>query len=429
MLKLGYTYDELVVGFLCGKSEKGNYYDVFRNRVMFPIIDVTGNVIAFGGRVMDDSKPKYLNTSDTPAFKKSRHLFALNFARKHSEEYMILCEGYMDVIALHAAGFENAVATLGTAITSEQARVFAKYTKKVIICYDSDEAGQNAASKAMRLLNEAGLEVKVLSVVGAKDPDEFIKKYGAEKFKSLLGESKSGFDFKLEKIVGKYNLALPEDKIKASSEVCELIAVVGSEVERDIYIRRASDVLGNNTEAMKNDVERVRYRKIKEYKKKEGRDAQLSVKNIGDRVNLESSKNIRASNSEEAVIALMLIYDEFRQEAAKGQAGITPNDFVTDFGRRVFEEICKLENSEGGFSKALLGQYFSVEEMGRIEKLEVERRRLAKNDKEVFLSCIESIKQEKNALSLSDGFDDLKARQEMLRKAKERKDPKISGIK
>lgn len=430
MKKLGYTDEELVIGFLGGKSKKtGNVYDYYRNRIIFPIIDTSGNIVAFGGRVMDDSKPKYLNTSDTPAFKKSRHLFALNFARKHAEEYMILCEGYMDVIALHAAGFENAVATLGTAITSEQARVFAKYTKKVIICYDSDEAGQNAASKAMRLLNEAGLEVKVLSVVGAKDPDEFIKKYGAEKFKSLLGESKSGFDFKLEKIVGKYNLALPEDKIKASSEVCELIAVVGSEVERDIYIKRAADVLGNNTDAMKNDVERVRYRKIKEYKKKEGRDAQLSVKNIGDRVNLESSKNIRASNSEEAVIALMLIYDEFRQDAANGQAGITPNDFVTDFGRRVFEEICKIQNSEGGFSKALLGQSFSVEEMGRIEKLEVERRRLAKNDKEVFLSCIESIKQEKNALLLSDGFDDLKARQEMLRKAKERKDPKISGIK
>jgi DNA primase len=260
----------------------------------------------------------------------------------------------------------------------------------------------------------------VLSVTGAKDPDEFIKKYGAEKFKTLIGESKSGFDFKLKNIVEKYNVTLAEDKIKASSEVCELIAMVSSEVERDIYIKRAADVLGNNTDAMKNDVERVRSKKIKEYKKKEGRDAQLSVKNIGDRVNLESSKNIRASNSEEAVIALMLIYDEFRQAAANGEAGITSNDFVTGFGRRVFEEICSLQNSEGGFSKALLGQSFNVEEMGRIEKIEIERRRLAKNDKEVFLSCIESIKQEKQAISLSDGFDDLKMRQEMLKKAKEK---------
>ena len=422
MKKQGYTDEELVVGFLGGKSKKtGKVYDYYRNRIIFPIIDTSGNIVAFGGRVMDDSKPKYLNTSDTPAFKKSRHLFALNFARKHSEEYMILCEGYMDVIALHAAGFENAVATLGTAITSEQARVFAKYTKKVIICYDSDEAGQNAASKAMRLLNEAGLEVKVLSVTGAKDPDEFIKKYGAEKFKSLLGESKSGFDFKLEKIVGKYNLTMAEDKIKASSEVCELISVVGSEVERDIYIRKASEVLGNNIESMKNDVERLRYKKIREYKKKEGRDAQLSVKNIGDRVNLESSKNIRASNSEETVLALMLIFDDMRQDAANGKAGITPDDFVTDFGRRVFEEICAIENSDGGFSKAMLGQRFNVEEMGRIEKIELERRRLGKNDREVFMSCIDSIKHEKQALSLSDGFDDLKARQEMLKKAKERK--------
>ena len=154
MLKLGYSYEELVLGFLCGKNEKGRYFDAFRNRVMFPIIDVSGNVIAFGGRVMDGSTPKYKNSSDTPVFKKSRNLFALNFARHACEESMILCEGYMDVIALHSYGFTNAVATLGTAITQEQARMMSRYTKKVIICYDADEAGQKTAVRAIGLLSE-----------------------------------------------------------------------------------------------------------------------------------------------------------------------------------------------------------------------------------------------------------------------------------
>ena len=223
MKKLGFTDEELVTGFLCGRSKNsGRTYDYFRNRVIFPIIDTSGNIVAFGGRVMDDSKPKYLNTSDTPAFKKSRHLFALNFAKKHCEEQMLLCEGYMDVIALHAAGFENAVATLGTAITPEQARIFAKHTKKVIICYDADNAGQNAAQKAMRLLGEVGVEVRVLKLAGAKDPDEYIKKFGADSFRRTLGESKIGFDYSLEKIISAHDISLPEEKIKASADVYKL---------------------------------------------------------------------------------------------------------------------------------------------------------------------------------------------------------------
>ena len=219
MLKKGYTYDELVAGFLCGKSERGHYYDTFRNRVMFPIIDVAGNVIAFGGRVMDDSKPKYKNSSDTPVFKKLRNLFALNFARHTCQDALILCEGYMDVIALHSAGVSNAVATLGTAITSEQARVMSRYTKRVIISYDSDEAGVKAATRAMKLLEEVGLEVSVLSVPGAKDPDEYIKKFGVDKFKQVISGAKSKFDYSLDAILSKYDLAIPQDKINALADV------------------------------------------------------------------------------------------------------------------------------------------------------------------------------------------------------------------
>lgn len=416
--RLGYTDEEMTVGFLAGRSQKtGRPYDYFRNRVIFPIIDTAGNIVAFGGRIMDDSKPKYLNTSDTPAFKKSRHLFALNFARKKCEEQMILCEGYMDVIALHEAGFENAVATLGTAITSEQARIFAKYTKKVVICYDSDDAGQNATQKAIRLLGEVGVDVRILKLSGAKDPDEYIKKFGADSFRRVLGESKSGFDYGVDKIISSRDISLVEEKVKAASEVCALIARVYSRVERDIYIRRASELLSVSVESLASDVERMRRRIEREEKSEQSKEAMLSIKHIGDRVNNDAAKNIKATANEESILGLMLMLDEIRAEAASGEL-ISAEDFVTDFGRRVFMALCELEVSESGFSKAMLGQYFTVDEMGRIERLEMERRMLARNDREVFVSCVNGLKKEVTLAKESDPFSDLKRKQDELKKRK-----------
>ena len=416
--RLGYTDEEMTVGFLAGRSQKtGRPYDYFRNRVIFPIIDTTGNIVAFGGRIMDDSKPKYLNTSDTPAFKKSRHLFALNFARKKCEEQMILCEGYMDVIALHEAGFENAVATLGTAITSEQARIFAKYTKKVVICYDSDDAGQNATQKAIRLLGEVGVDVRILKLSGAKDPDEYIKKFGADSFRRVLGESKSGFDYGVDKIISSRDISLVEEKVKAAGEVCALIARVYSRVERDIYIRRASELLSVSVESLASDVERMRRRIEREEKSEQSKEAMLSIKHIGDRVNNDAAKNIKATANEESILGLMLMLDEIRAEAASGEL-ISAEDFVTDFGRRVFMALCELEVSESGFSKAMLGQYFTVDEMGRIERLEMERRMLARNDREVFVSCVNGLKKEVKSAKESDPFSDLKRKQDELKKRK-----------
>ena len=416
--RLGYTDEEMTVGFLAGRSQKtGRPYDYFRNRVIFPIIDTAGNIVAFGGRIMDDSKPKYLNTSDTPAFKKSRHLFALNFARKKCEEQMILCEGYMDVIALHESGFENAVATLGTAITSEQARIFAKYTKKVVICYDSDDAGQNATQKAIRLLGEVGVDVRILKLSGAKDPDEYIKKFGADSFRRVLGESKSGFDYGVDKIISSRDISLVEEKVKAAGEVCALIARVYSRVERDIYIRRASELLSVSVESLASDVERMRRRIEREEKSEQSKEAMLSIKHIGDRVNNDAAKNIKATANEESILGLMLMLDEIRAEAASGEL-ISAEDFVTDFGRRVFMALCELEVSESGFSKAMLGQYFTVDEMGRIERLEMERRMLARNDREVFVSCVNGLKKEVTSAKESDPFSDLKRKQDELKKRK-----------
>lgn len=392
----GFSDEELIAGFLCKRSQKsGKLFDLYRNRVIFPIIDTSGNIVAFGGRVMDDSEPKYLNSSDTPAFKKSRHLFALNYARKHCAERLILCEGYMDVIALHAAGFENAVATLGTAITSEQARVFAKYTSKVIICYDSDKAGQNAAQKAMRLLGEVGTDVRVIKLNGAKDPDEYIKKFGADSFRKCLDESKTGFEFKMDRILSEHDISIADEKIKASVEICSMIADVGNSVERDIYVQNAAGVLGVPAESVRSDVERIRRKRIDEYKKKQSKDALLSIKNIGDRVNSDAAKYVAANDCEESILAMMMIFDEYRHGVVKGDIDLKSEDFVTSFGKKVFDTLCMLESSEDGYSKAVLGRYFELDEISRLEKIELERRRLSRNDRDVFDACIKNLREQK----------------------------------
>lgn len=416
MKNLGFTEEELIVGFLCGKSQKtGRAYDYFRNRVIFPIINTSGDIIGFGGRVMDDSKPKYLNSSDTPGFKKSKNLFALNFAKKHCAERMILCEGYMDVIACHAAGFENAVATLGTALTQEQARLMAKHTKEVVIAYDSDDAGQNATRKALRILSEVGLETKVLRMEGAKDPDEYIKKFGADAFRTLLDAGRSGFEFKMDAALKKYDVNLPDEKIKASQEICSQIAEVYSSVEREVYISAAAKRLGVSEAGLKNDVESVRKKKIRDYNAGVSRQARNDAMGIGDRINADGIKNIKARAAEEAIIGLMLIYDEYRAAVMSGKVELEKEDFFSEFYSKVFSHICELE-SGGEYDFSLLGQFFSPEEIGRLEGLMQKRRELAENGFDVFLQCAEALKKEKK-LSGEDTVDDIRRLLESKRMA------------
>ena len=417
MHKAGYTDEELKVGFLAATSAKtGRPYDYFRNRVIFPIIDTKGDIVAFGGRVMDDSKPKYLNTSDTPAFKKSKNLFALNYAKNHCAEEMILCEGYMDVIALHSVGFENAVATLGTSITPEHARIMSKYTKKVIISYDSDQAGQTAADKAMKLLGEVGLDVRVLQIKDAKDPDEYIRKYGSDRFRQMLSGSKTGFEYKMNQILAKYDTSVPDELIKASGALCSLVAGTASGVEREVYISIISDKLGLSKDSLKNDVERIRSSMRREHMRKEGQQAQMSAMNIGDRVNPDAAKDVQAASAEEAILGMMLIYPEYRKNVLSKATKLDAEDFVTEFGRRVFEAIMKLETTESGFSFSLLGESFNPDEMGRITSMECKRREMTRNDSEVFNSTVDSLKKLKARKDDSDWLGQIKSLQDELKK-------------
>lgn len=419
MRSLGFTEQELIDGFLCGRSQKsGKLYDYFRNRVIFPIIDVTGNIIAFGGRVMDDSKPKYLNTSDTPGFKKSKNLFALNYAKNHCSEQLILCEGYMDVIALHAAGFENAVATLGTALTQEQARMLTKYTKKVVLLYDSDEAGQKATDRAIKILAEVGMDVRILKLNGAKDPDEYIKKFGADRFRALLGESRTGFDFKVARVLSTLDVQIPEEKIKASNAICEIIADSSSSVEREVLLAKASEILKLPVEVLKNNVELIIKKRLKEQRSNDSRQAQLSLKNIGDRVNPEAVKYVGANALEESILGLLLIYDEYRAGVSRGQIALSEDDFVTAFGKKVFGAIMDVYNSSEEFLPAMLGQYFTADEMGRLEKMRQNRLALTENGRDVLDASISALKEEREKKTSSEGGDKfavLRAKQEKLK--------------
>lgn len=400
MKQKGYTDEELYAAFLCGKSQKtGRPFDLFRNRVIFPVIDTAGNIVAFGGRVLDDSKPKYLNTSDTPGFKKSRVLFGMNYARHVCAEQMILCEGYMDTIAMHAAGFENAVATLGTAITSEHARLLSRYTKRVIINYDSDEAGQKAADKAMRLLDEVGLEVKVLKLTGAKDADEYIHTYGADAFRSLLGESRTAFDFKLESVLAKHDVASATGKINAARELVAIIAQSASGVERELYVRSAAERLSISGESLANDVKRYRTKMAREYKQKESRELQMSARNFGDRVNPDAAKNPAAAAAEETILGLMLLYPEHRRAVCDGKVVLSAEQFFTSLGRRAFEAIYAMECAEQGFEFSALGEHFTPDEMGRLVRLQQDRQALLNNGIEVLQAAAKALSDEKEKLS------------------------------
>lgn len=396
MHKKGYTDQELSQGFLCGISQKnGRAYDYFRNRVMFPIIDTAGNVIAFGGRVMDDSKPKYLNSSDTPAFQKRKNLFALNFAKNHAADRLILCEGYMDVISLHAFGFENAVATLGTAITPEQARLMTKYTKQVVICYDADEAGQRAAIKAMEVLGQVGMDVRVLHVNDAKDPDEFLRKFGDARFRRLVEGSRTEFSYKSEKIFAKYSMDIPEERIKASEELCALIAATPSKVEREIYASMVADKLKISIDSLKNDVERTRNRRLRAMRQKESKDASLAAKGYGDRVNPDTAKNVQAVAAEEAILGLLMLYPEHRRMITSGTIPLTEQDFFSALGKRAFACIMKLEHEEGGFAYALLGEEFNPDEMGRLQSMLQKRRALTENGTAVLRASVQTLIDQK----------------------------------
>ena len=392
---LGYSYEEMAAANLCNKGERG-YYDSFRGRVMFPIIDVSGNIVAFGGRVLDDSKPKYLNSAETPAFRKNKNLFALNFAKNSGEDTLIICEGYMDVIAMHAAGFTNAVATLGTAITSEHARIIKRYVSKAVLAYDGDEAGRKAADRAIKLLSEAGVETRILVMRDAKDPDEFIKKFGREAFRRLIDESRSRFDYIIETVVSKYNLDNADEKIKAAGELCREIASVYSKVERDIYIQKTADALGLDPNSVRHDVNKQIGKNASYEKKRQTEELIRVTSSISDRVNPDYAKKPKVGRLEEEILGILMLHPEY-VSLPVGTSPLCEDDFFTGLGRRLFAFI-KNKTELDGFSVGALPEEFANDEVSRAVSMQTARRDLT-NDAEAYKTYASSLRHEKSKSS------------------------------
>lgn len=409
LTSLGYSTEEIKENFLCGISQKsGKPFDMFRNRIMFPIIDTSGNVIAFGGRVMDDSKPKYLNSSDTVIFRKGKQLFALNYAKdvllgnvqselvKQGE--IILCEGYMDVIAMHQAGFTNAVATLGTAITSEHARVVSRYAKTAFLAYDSDDAGKKAADKAMTLLNEVGVDTKIIRMHDAKDPDEYIKKFGAQSYAKLLSGSIGQIDFKLNGVLSKYNLNIPDEKLRAVDECCKVIASIYSEVKQDIYIQRLSQITDVKVESIRSTINRDKKKSAGKAAVSRRADTEKKTMHFDDRVNPEAIANPVAVEIEERILGILLLMPE---EYAKCDS-LSEDDFVTKFSARIFKELTSLYNQDIT-DISQFNEIFTPEEMSRIFDMRHRRSELTANGTQALNEQIASLKREKSRVMNSKG--------------------------
>ena len=363
--KKGFKDEEIVAANLAFKRTSGKgIVDRFSDRVMFPIIDLRGNVIAFGGRILTDQKPKYLNTSDTLAFKKSSNLFSLNNAKNTGLRTLILCEGYMDVIALNAAGFQNAVATLGTALTTEQALLMKRYADEVIICYDADEAGQKATAKAIDILRNAGLVIRVLSIPDGKDPDEFIRKNGERgqaAFKNLLESSGDDVEYRLTKLRLKHDLNRPDSKASYMKEALQIIAGLDSFVEQDIYVSRLSEELGIRKDAVIEDLNRLKLNKRRDFAKKEYKKVAADLVGRDEKLNPQKKDNMRGAKAEEMLISYIFHNPDMINRANEL---IGSDDFITDFNARFYKYIT--ERISAGIQPDLnISQDFMPDEISR----------------------------------------------------------------
>lgn len=362
MRSKGYTDDELEAAALVVRKNN-SLYDKFRNRVMFPIIDRRGNVIAFGGRALEaDAPAKYLNSDETLVFHKRENLFSLNFAKNTKETCFILCEGYMDVIALNQAGFDNAVATLGTAITPQQANLMKRYTSEVVISYDSDEAGQKATMKAINLLGEAGISARVLKIPDAKDPDEYVKRFGADSFRHILNNTANAVEFEFEKLKNGLDLSAPSGKADFLKRAVAFIAQLHSETERMVYCSEAAGLTGQQTRTISELVnEKARKDVFFERRESEKRLIRGEVKR--DAINPDSAKYPVEEKAERGIIAFMFHSPDMFAEIEKT---ITADDFPTAFNRRVFAAAADCIKSGENLDISSIGGEFTADEMGRI---------------------------------------------------------------
>ena len=365
---LGYSIADMIQANVVGKSQRGTYYDRFRKRVMFPIINIRGRVIGFSGRAMpgeDKAGGKYVNTSDTPVYKKSENLFGMNFAKNHCDERVILVEGNMDVISLHQAGFENAVAALGTAFTEEQAKILSRYTKEIVLLMDSDAAGQKAMKRAGAILQNTGLDIRVVLLPDGKDPDEFIKKNGATRFKALLEGAVSEIEYKLLTAVEGIDTNSDDGRLQYLSRAAQIIADSNDIMTRDLYIGRLCNKYNVSRAALETKVADIRKSKIKQREKQEI-DELIHPKFDRTDVNPERRLYPAAVAAEETVIAVLLQHPDYFETAYDI---LKPENMLTELNRRIYKRLCECEQSGRNVDISYFGEMLSPAEMGYLSSL------------------------------------------------------------
>ncbi|WP_294663590.1 DNA primase [uncultured Ruminococcus sp.] len=403
----GFSEYEIYSANLAFKRKNGNgIYDRFVNRVMFPIIDLRGNVIAFGGRIMTDEKPKYLNTSDTPVFKKSENLFSLNNAKSSGTRTLILCEGYMDVIALNQAGFTNAVATLGTALTNEQAVLMKRYADEVIICYDADGAGQKATARAIDILRNAGLPIKILTVPSGKDPDEFIRSKGENgpaAFKLLIEKCGNDIEYRLMKLKENYNLNTTDGKVAFLNEAVKIVATIESPIERDVFASKLCTELEIDKNAFNDQIAKIKRRGRRENIKKETRQIQYELNGQNDKINKEHYKKPRSSSAEEALLVYLINNPDYANSISER---VTPDKFSNSLIKRYYEYV--LSKIKSGYEPLTsVSSDFNSDEVSYLYKL-ISTTIPAASTREAVEEYINVINEESNKLT-SDKLADMSA--------------------
>ena len=344
----GFGEKEILESGLVNKNDNGTYIDRYRNRLMFPICDVRGKVIAFGGRVLDDSKPKYINSPENIVYSKGRHLFGLNVAKKDSKKRILIVEGYMDVISLHQRGITNVVGALGTALTEQQGWLLRKTTEQVVLGFDADEAGQTAIVRSMKILQNMGCDMRVLQIEGAKDPDEYIVKFGEGRFKLAVENAISVVEFEVKNLKKGLNLENTVDKIKFLNEISKILSKVQNTIEREIYIEKIAKGYNISKEAIYAEVNKLIYSQSKEDKVLESKE----IRKIKPEEKIQDEVDEDLKRREDTIIALLL--DANKETFQKIKEKIQPADFKYELNKIIAEELYKeLEKPESNINKLI----------------------------------------------------------------------------
>ena len=387
----GYTQQEMLQADVARLSKKGYPYDRYRARAMFPILDLRGNVVAFGGRILTDEKPKYINTSDTPVYHKSSGLFAMNFAKDSGSRQLILAEGYMDVIALHRAGFTNAIASLGTSLTEEQARIIKRYADEAVICYDSDEAGQRATQRAIPILKNTGLQVRVITVPGGKDPDEFMRNYGEDgpaRFKQLLESGGNDVEYRLAGVRKKYDLTTEDGRARYLKEAAEtVLCKLRDRMERDIYAGKLSQETGVGKDSILDTVDRLARRESYQEKKKLVR-SQQEVVAVKQAANPEKKRHMRAALAEEGLLCYLFLHQDRAEDLQKR---LPPEKLITAYNRRLYTVLLG-KTIHGETTLGDLAGELTQEELSELTRILAQRREAppTRADAEEYLRILQN---------------------------------------